>query len=427
MRALPLTVAAVIAIGSAGPALGDAVTYKGTLGTLPIILEITTPPEDGDRPFGRYAYLSRGTDIPLDGVAARAGTFRMEEEAPCSEKTCVPNEDGVVAPPIAAVWALTANGTALSGTWTDRATGKKLPIKLERRGARAIDTTSSTPLEALQPDAAVAAAGDPPVLKPKDLPYDFLKLDWPRKAGPETRVGEVVLRTETDGRNGVAYPTVVSLGGDDTGPVNAFLLQQRLQAELSMFSCRSQAYAGLSWSTWHADPAGDDSDNIPNVTVEHASPRLIGLAESGSFFCGGAHPENYLRHILVDAAEGTPIVPETLLAGWNAVGRDGEAVDPQAYDNSDASLTFAPSADLLAYIRSKREKFDADTEAECGIDDLLASNLGVYFTQDDLVFTLRDLPHAIFACGDDLLKVPLAEARPLLTPEAARYFSALDQ
>ena len=428
MRLLPFAALASASLGCAHPALADAVTYKGTLGKLPIILEITTPPEDGEGPVGRYAYMAKGTDIPLRGLPARPGTIRLQEEAPCIEKTCAVNEEGAVEePPVGAEWTLTGSGGRLSGAWTDRITGKTLPIRLERRAARAIDTTTYAPLESLRPENSPVTAGNPRTLSPEALPYDFLKLDWPRKAGPETKVGAVVLRSETDERNGVEYPIVIALDGEDTGPINAYLRQGRLQAELPSFSCRSQAYAGFGWAEWHAETAEDDDANVPSVTIDHVSPRLIGLTEGGSFFCGGAHPDNFIDHKLADARTGAPIVPESLLAGFNAVGREGTPVDPAAYDNADASLTYAPSAELLAYVRTKRETFDDSTEAECGVDELIGSNLGVYFTQDDLVFTLVALPHAIFACGDDLLKVPLAEARPLLTEDAAHYFAVLDE
>jgi hypothetical protein len=54
------------------------------------------------------------------------------------------------------------------------------------------------------------------------------------------------------------------------------------------------------------------------------------------------------------------------------------------------------------------------------------SNLAVYFTETDLVFAFQGLPHAIFACTNDLVTVPLKDARPLLTEAGAAYFEVLD-
>lgn len=458
MRRLPLAALLLFSPGWAGAAPADAataaVTYKGVLGDQPIVVEIAVSPADGFPPFGRFAYMAGGTDIPLDGPAAKAtldgsavqgGTLRFEEEARCKETTCLWGEDDTApAAPIRADWTLARDGADLAGTRTERGTGRSLPIRLERRGERPIEIPAGyTPAQALMPETSLGPAGDPPVLDPEALPYDFLKLDWPRTTGPETKLGAVVLRMETDERTGVGFPVVVTLGGPDTRPINAYLLQQRLQAELPSFSCRSQAYLAFSWSNWHpanpedeggaAAPDGPetatDGPDRPNVTIDHVSPRLIGLSQSNSFFCGGAHPDNYTKHFLADARTGAAIGPETLLAGWTATGRDGKTVDPETYDNFDESLRFAASEDLLAYVRANRLRLDESQEADCPYDDLLADgdHFGVYVAQDDLVFTPRNLPHAIFACTEDLLSVPLAEARPLLTIKAAGYFSVLDK
>ena len=64
-------------------------------------------------------------------------------------------------------------------------------------------------------------------------------------------------------------------------------------------------------------------------------------------------------------------------------------------------------------------------DAECGVNDLVRSNLGVYFTQTEMIFTLKDLPHVIFACTSDLVKIPLKDARPFLTDEGAKTLGLL--
>ena len=86
-----------------------------------------------------------------------------------------------------------------------------------------------------------------------------------------------------------------------------------------------------------------------------------------------------------------------------------------------------PSENLIQFIVKNRDKFDDETEKECGFEDLIRSYLAVYFTTDDLVFTLQGLPHVIFACTDDLLKLPLKDARPLLTDAGTGYLDILDR
>jgi hypothetical protein len=403
----------------------EAVTYEGTIGRLPILLELAVPDPGGSGPFGRYAYRSRGADIPLNGRAAEAGVLVLEEEAPCTKATCTVTEEGLASPPIAADWRLQRRGTGLSGTWTGRSGGKVLPIRLQRSAVRTVAVDAgSTPQQALLPQNSPADPAMPAVLDPAALPYDFLKLDAPREPGEETERDGVTVRMETDPRSGVAFPTVVALGDADPGPINAYLLQQRLQAELPYLACKAENYAGFGWTEMHpgtpADPdaaaaeAEEEEAGGPSISLDLVSPRLIGLSQRDSFYCGGAHPNNYTVHYLADAATGTAIVPETLLAGWRADAGDGTA---------------GPSPELVGYVTARREQFDAEQEESCGFDELIANRFyfGVYFTEAAVVFTLRELPHAIYACTNDLLTVPLSQARTLLTEQGARYFAELDE
>jgi hypothetical protein len=430
MRCLPLVALLASLVLLPPPAFAqaaevEAVTYEGTLGRLPILLELAIPAVGNGAPFGRYAYRSRGADIPLNGRAAEGGTLVLEEEAPCTTATCPVTEDGTVASlPIAADWRLKRQGTGLSGTWTNRAGGRALPIRLERRAVRTVAVNTESSPQALLPENSPVETGTPPVLDPAALPYDFLKLDAPRTPREETERDGVTVRMETDPRSGVTFPTVLALGDGDPGPINAYLLQQRLQAELPYLSCKAEDYAGFGWTEMHpgtpadqdaaAAEAEEEEAGGPSVSLDLVSPRLIGLSQSDSFFCGGAHPNNYTVHTLADAVTGAAIVPETLLAGWRADAGDG---------------TPGPSPELVRYVTSHREKSHADQEESCGFDELIANPyyFGVYYTEEAVVFTLRDLPHAINACTEDLLTVPLAEARGLLTEQGARYFPELDE
>ena len=137
------------------------------------------------------------------------------------------------------------------------------------------------------------------------------------------------------------------------------------------------------------------------------------------------HPDNFTDHRLADARTGQALVPEKLLKGWVAKDDSGNIIDP-ATAAKDAIITWGPDDELAAYVNSHRDKMDADSEQDCGYDDLVKQNLAVYFTQDSLVFTLQGLPHVIFACTYDMLSVPLKDARPLLTDAGAKYFAELD-
>ncbi|AYM65855.1 hypothetical protein G6L68_23865 [Agrobacterium fabrum] len=187
----------------------------------------------------------------------------------------------------------------------------------------------------------------------------------------------------------------------------------------------TKAYLGFGWSGQDGE-GSTGYDGGGSVAVEYLTTRLMGIAENGSYWCGGAHPSNFGDDRLADVHTGKALVPETLLRGWVATNGDGAVVDPSTV--ADLSLlSFGPNEDLIQFVIKNCDRSDDETEKECGIDDLIRSNLGVYLTKDNLVFTLKGLPHAIFACSDDLLQVPLRESRSLLTDVGAGYFEVLDR
>ncbi|AYM65856.1 hypothetical protein At12D13_47040 (plasmid) [Agrobacterium fabrum] len=223
--------------GALAAQAADAVTYSGTIGSLPIILELTSPGSDGLR-AGRYAYLAKGGDIPLHGMkSANAGALQLAEEKPCT-KALRKTADGDVidVAPIASEWNLTTDdGRALSGTWRDKETGKTLLVKLVKKGERPISPTEPDLLAALDPSYAQAGTGEPTVLTRESLPYDFLKMDRPLKKGVVEDFGGNTYRMDEDSRTGLSYPVVLTIGKVDPAPLNRYLAQQRLQFALPAF------------------------------------------------------------------------------------------------------------------------------------------------------------------------------------------------
>lgn len=405
-------------LASAGnAAAAEAVTYSGTLGKLPIIVELVAPGADGNF-VGRYAYLSKGVDIPLHGMKAGKG-MALEEEKPCTDKLCKKGDyDVVETAPIGAEWSLKpAKDGTLTGTWKDKTSGKSLPVKLERKAARTVDD-NSTGFDMLDPTFVLV-----PALTPKDLPYDFLKMTTPLKQGEEKSIGNSAYRLDEDPRTKMAYPVVTKLGDADPAPLNTSLAAARLQWELPAFSCLSKAYHGFTWQP--GIEASDGYDGGGSVSVDYLSPRLMGVLESGSYFCGGAHPDNFANHHLIDAKTGKLLSTGDFLGGWIATDADGKVVDPSTVEDQ-STLTFGPSDELVKYIGDHRVKNDPQVDPECPIDDLIRTNLGVYFTQTDMVLTLADLPNVVFACTTDLVKIPLKDAKPLLKDSATKYFEVLD-
>jgi hypothetical protein len=403
----------------------DAATYTGKIGKLPVIVEIAAPREGGTF-VGRYAYMSKAADIPLHGTRLAGCGVTLEEEKPCTEKLCKRGDMVVETAPIAAEWTLKADDQGLSGIWRDKESGKSLPVKLTLKAKRPLPDDNMAGFEAIDP-TYVYGTGKPPIFTPEQLPYDFIKLERPFKQGAVTNLGDVAYRMDEDTRTGLAYPTVLKLGSEDPAPLNAYLLQQRLQFSLPAFDCLAAAYLGFDWGGFGGQGTTGYEESGAIVTVEHFSPRLLGFVESGSFYCGGAYPDNFANQYLVDAKTGQALIAEQLLRGWVATNTDGAVVDPATVEDK-SSLTFGPSDELVKFITSHLDaSIDASMKSDCGIDDLIRTNLSVYFTDTDMVFTFKDLPHVIFACTTDLASVPLKDARPLLTEAGAKYFAVLDQ
>src|SRR5262249_18037236 len=153
---------------------------------------------------------------------------------------------------------------------------------------------------------------------------------------------------DEDKRVTLSYPTIVALGNADIGPVNAFLKQQRMQWDMLGFSCFSKQYLGFGYFQQEIGQSnGFDGDG--NVEITHLTPRLLGYQEGASYFCGGAHPDNFITYRFVDVKTGRPVDAKKLLKGWVAKNSDGAEVDPATVENQD-DLTWGPSADLVAYV-----------------------------------------------------------------------------
>ncbi|MDB5523066.1 MAG: hypothetical protein JWM58_829 [Rhizobium sp.] len=424
-----LQIACLLALlaGTQTSAAADATAYSGTIGKLPIIVELAPFDAEG-KLIGRYSYVNKGGDIPLHGTTpAEDGKLSLQEEKPCTEKLCKSDAgDRLEIAPIGAEWNLTIenDGGTLEGTWQDKESGKSLPIKLERKAMRAL-TDSYQGYDSIDP-TFISDTSEPPVLTPALLPYDFLKIAVPMKEGAVQTVGDSAYRLDEDPRTKLVYPYVTKLGNQDPAPLNTYLNQQRLQFELPAFSCMARSYLGSGWSGQGGEGTTGFEEGGATVSVEHLTSRLMGVVESGSYYCGGAYPDNFTDHRLVDARTGEALVPESLLRGWVATREDGTVVDPTSVEDT-TGLNFGPSEELIKFVNDHRDKSDATLESDCGMSDLVRTNLGIYFTQDSMVFTLRSLPHVIFACTSDLVKVPFKDARPLLTDAGAKYFPALDR
>lgn len=393
-------VLAALALGALCSAHADPVTYSGTLGKIDIVVELTDDPATSTAPLaGRYFYRAKGVDIPLQAKSRRGVGFELAEEEACGAEKC---GDGQPAP-IGAVWKLSSSdkGKTLKGTWTAK---KSLPITLTRVGTRE-GSGADGPL-GLYSDTDMATFADGTDITMEDTPYDFLRVEVAMQEGKVEGWPDAPFRYVTDPRTKFARPRVIEMSAGAAEQANWTLRQQHWHDSIAALSCAALQYRGFHdgnpMDSTDDGTLGGYEDTTSEVTA--LTPKLMSWRESGSVYCGGAHPFNYSNGYNMRVESG------------NLVGLADIFIDV-----ADGK----PGPSLLAFVRQTREKpsdqADIDFEAECGTDELIGEYLAASFRREGdrlrLVFGLQHLPHAITACGDDVLEIPVEQAAALFKPE----------
>ena len=411
------TTVAALAIAVASPALADAATYWGKLGKTDIVLELSSPIEQADASVvGRYHYAKKGIDIPLRATDAVDGKLVLFEEKPCTEAICEPAFTSGTFPDElrGAVWTLesTDGGYNLTGSWEAGTDKKPLPISLGLFGTRAIELTDPIEPQMLTGLPTEIVEGKVP-LEYFNAPYEYLKTTAvdPTTNGDDILWGDVGFRYLIDPRTAFGFPQLAALADADPTPANMRLLSRRAILNVNAFDCESTAYLGLGWTPGAENWLGSYG-SYPDEQVEvlYLSTTVMTWSESGSLYCGGAYPENHHWLTNMDVRNGLDLDLSRIFA-----------------DSRQGEYRWEPGQSLIDLAISRRVKStDASFEVDCGMDDLIASNLAVSFRQGDIaVFTLQGLPHVIQACQEDIFEAPLAELRQYLAPTAAEYFPSL--
>ena len=212
-----LVFAAVLLLSTAPAFAIDAVTYSGTLGDHDIVVELTDP--TGSVVAGRYSYLDKGADIPLDAASTEEGVITLAEEAPCTDETCVEDENSEIFKiPVAANWQLKLlEDGSIAGGWNPVADGKALDIKLTEIGRRALPDGTELDVGGLIDSAATIRFESTDNLSADNAPYEFTKLDIPYEQGAEMTLDGSKYRLDIDPRSKFKFPTIVALA-DGSSP-----------------------------------------------------------------------------------------------------------------------------------------------------------------------------------------------------------------
>jgi len=424
------TVAVVVFALVTSPALGAAVTYSGTIGKTPIVVEFTAPPAEAQGPFaGRYFYASRGIDIPLDAVRVQPGKLELTEERPCTEEICQQADDGTITGiPVGAKWQLSSgrDTKTLTGTWTEN--GRQQPVALTLVGSRDLPADSEISPLGLAAISTAFIYGDQRIAE-DTAPYDYLRMQTKQQESPIMEWLGSSFRYLTDPRTKFKFPAIVELAdGSDPAAANAYLQDRHWAMNADAFNCEAQQYGGLGWSesvSYSAGTLGGYPDETIAVTA--LTPALMSWTESGSLFCGGAHPYNHHEFFNLDVKTGEPLDMSRIFAGWVARDFDGNVADTADARTHPQDFQWGPDKALGDFVKAHRAKNgDVALNEDCNYDELIDSNLAINFkTPDRVLFALGGLENAIEACGADLYEAPVADLNFLLTPEAVDYLPSL--
>ena len=416
---------------AASPVLADAVTYEGTIGDLPIVMELSEDPAEATAElFGRYFYIDKGVDIPLRETSAARSKLGLIEEVPCDEKlnNCPgAQDDPPKDPPLGAKWELSVDRSGnLKGKFT--LNGRNKDVELARVGTRPYDAA-----EGLQGLSSFASGlfWQGTTLTAETSPYDYLKMtEIALQTSDPVELNGSRYQYVTDPRTKFQFPRVLELGGADIAPVDARLEQRHWTMSLDALWCAAQIYQGFGWNGYNFGAGGLGSWDEENVEVHYLSPTVLTWTEGGSLYCGGAHPYNHYEFTNLDVAAGEPLDLSRIFKGWVAKDYDGNLVDLDIARATPGDYQWGPDDDLLAFINEHRPTneelgFTGDL-SDCPIDELIPQYMAIAFKGDDRVlFSMDGLPHVVVACASDLYEAPITELRELLTPEAADYFPVL--
>ncbi|PFH10514.1 hypothetical protein BCF11_2936 [Collimonas sp. PA-H2] len=374
---------------------GERIVFKGMLGkNTEVVLELEKVPDGYD---GRYFYMRHGVDIPLHGILASLTEAlpRYEHGEPLAADD---NSDKAIFIDPAtdkprSVWHGKINDDTYRGTWHDAKTNKDLAFELQQVGR-------------YNPEAVTAAVtpGIGSKIALKNAPYDYLKMQFPLQLGPEILRKNVGYRMATDPRTKFAYPRLTRHPNPQIlASVNQILEQRHWQMSLAALECKATLY------TMDGPAAGTLGDyDSEAIGVRYLSDTLMSVVESGSTFCGGAHPNNHYDPFTLDLIQGGYLDFNRLFP-----------VRRRDKDRSDIDPVLANF--ISKKVKSANKRADSDSDTDCS--DVLPQYLDFEFDEPDKIsFVVSGIGHAMGVCLGPQLVMPIRALQPILKPAAKAYF-----
>lgn len=413
MRPLIRIVLALIALRAGFADAAPRTVYEGTLqGAGAVVMELDDRPAADGSISGRYFYTQYGIDIPLHGKPAQLVEPLDRSALPDDVRNMTRDSGEADFDHPAATWRGTQDKDGYRGQWTDARTGKTRSFTLRRIAEYDPDAVARSSVEAIT-DRIAGGVGSGiasgVAIDMRQAPYATLKLaGHAQPAGPEIGSGTVAYRMWRDPRTKLMYPRL-SRHPDPVvmARVNRLLEQQHWRMNLAALACASTRYTDDGPA---AGSLGDYDDE--HVTVTWLSPAALGIVESGSTYCGGAHPNNHYEPITFDLLRGTYL-------DWIRV------IDATTADKDGDPGTSPALVSFITRLRDKATQSEQVTDGEgnslsCAdvFPEYLAFELDA---PGKLSFVVSGIGHAAGACLGPQLDVPFAALAPILKPDGARY------
>jgi hypothetical protein len=370
--------------------------YEGQIGTLPVLVLLAHPDGIGDE--GRYAYRLKPYDLGLvlDGEGT---TLRFVETLKLgATKDELQGRDKRF---ITGRWSLTIKSSAAQGEWRD-ATGKRtLPIKLTRVSAK----------EPAKDSHAVVVA-----YHQRWAEQVSFKAAEARQVFGQTRIGMA-----KDASFGINFPRLLSHPDAAQLPkINALLEGEHRLAIANVRQCSE--YLPRQFPERMAKATVPEE--VANFEVTYAAPGLLSLTESGSIFCGGAHPNNYILAKNYDLNEPRPLFKnddaDASAMAENALGR---IFDLATAEKRVAFTRFWWDRWMASAKKTLEKKTDDDVEdcIEGSLNDrpMAERDAAFHFQPDGIAIRRTDYPHAMSVCLEQRfnpLRIPWSDLRPWLKP-----------
>ncbi|AOJ43614.1 hypothetical protein WJ23_36480 [Burkholderia lata] len=413
MRPLIQMVLVLIALRAGAADAAPRVVYRGLLqGAGEIVMELDRRPAANGTISGRYFYTQYGVDIPLRGAPAQLVEPLERTALPDDVRDMTRYSDDADFDHPAATWRGTQDKNGYRGQWTDARTGKTRSFTLRRIAEYDPDAVAPGSVEAITNSIAGGVGSgiaSGVAIDMRQAPYATVKLaGHAQPTGPEIGDGTVAYRMWRDPRTELMYPRL-SRHPDPAvmARVNRLLEQQHWQMNLAALECASTRYSDDGPAAGSLGGFDDEQ-----VKVTWLSPAALGIVESGSTYCGGAHPNNHYDPVTFDLLRGTYL-------DWNRV------IDATAAGKDGAPGTSPALVSFITRLRDKAESGAHPTD-DHGDSMACADVFPEYLAFEldapgKLSFSVSGIGHAMGACLGPQLDVPFAALAPILKPGGSRY------